>query len=149
MSNREYYGSSTPGYTFQANGSEEPQYLTNADSSSSQGEPLGAVSNHQNLPFNQQRQWGNFDSAEQGHNGASGQERGLGATVIGGAGGAFVGHKVGKKSDHGTLGTIGGALAGAVVANVASNAIKGHHGGHGSARDRRRERLERKIDRLG
>jgi hypothetical protein len=36
MSNREYYGSSTPGYTFQANGSEEPQYLTNADSSSSQ-----------------------------------------------------------------------------------------------------------------
>ncbi|KAJ5983218.1 hypothetical protein N7481_005317 [Penicillium waksmanii] len=100
------------------------------------------------MTFDQQRQWENFDSAEK-NNGSSSQEKGLGATVVGGAGGAFLGHKVGKKSDHGTLGAIGGALAGAVVANMASNVVKGHHGGHGSARDRRRERLERKIDRLG
>ncbi|CAI7640703.1 unnamed protein product [Penicillium pancosmium] len=103
------------------------------------------------MTFDQQRQWENFDSTEQ-NNGTSGQEKGLGATVVGGAGGAFLGHKVGKKTDHGTLGTIGGALAGAVVANMASNVVKGHHGGHGghgSARDRRRERLERKIERLG
>lgn len=132
---------------------------------------MGTVSSHQNMTFDQQRQWQNFDSAEQ-NNGSSGQEKGLGATVVGGAGvcieqlgilkkksnfcslsqGAFLGHKVGKKTDHGTLGTIGGALAGAVVANMASNVVKGHHGGHGghgSVRDRRRERLERKMERLG
>ncbi|OKO94465.1 hypothetical protein PENSUB_11732 [Penicillium subrubescens] len=63
--------------------------------------------------------------------------------------GAFVGHQVGKKSDHGTLGAVGGALAGAVMANMASKAIKGSHHGHGSAHDRRRERLERRLDRLG
>lgn len=62
--------------------------------------------------------------------------------------GAFLGHKVGKKSDHAGLGAVGGALAGAVVANMASNAVKGHHH-HGSAHDRRRDRLERRLDRLG
>jgi hypothetical protein len=74
--------------------------------------------------------------------------------------GAFIGHKVGKKSDHGTLGAIGGAVAGAIVANLASNMVKGDtghgqgqghgHGGHGllgSLRDRRIDRLERRLDR--
>lgn len=62
--------------------------------------------------------------------------------------GAFFGHQVGKKSDHGTLGALGGALAGAVMANMASNAVKGHHSGDGSGSSRRRERLERRLDRL-
>ncbi|KAJ5281727.1 hypothetical protein N7478_007099 [Penicillium angulare] len=74
-------------------------------------------------------------------------ERGLGATVFGGTGGTILGHHFGKKPDHGTLGTVGGALAGTVLANMAGNAIKGNHG-HRGAGGRRRERLERKIDRL-
>jgi len=41
-------------------------------------------------------------------------ERGLGSTLIGSAGGAFVGHKLGG----GPLGTIGGLVAGAIGANV-------------------------------
>jgi hypothetical protein len=38
----------------------------------------------------------------------------LGSTLIGGAGGAFVGHKLGG----GPLGTIGGLVAGAMGANI-------------------------------
>lgn len=41
-------------------------------------------------------------------------ERGLGATVLGGAGGAFLGHKM----EHGALGTIGGLAIGAIAANA-------------------------------
>ncbi|KAL4960029.1 uncharacterized protein BDV14DRAFT_205141 [Aspergillus stella-maris] len=61
----------------------------------------------------------NYPNTEEG-------EKGLGSTVVGGTGGAFVGHQVGKKSDHGTLGAIGGALIGAIGANVASNLVKKH-----------------------
>ncbi|CEN61082.1 hypothetical protein ASPCAL07748 [Aspergillus calidoustus] len=111
-----------------------------------------------------QRQWGDeyrSDVCEPNSNlntlpEAEGEgERGLGST-----GGAFIGHRVGKKSDHGTLGAIGGAVAGAIVANLASNMVKGDtkhgqgqghgHGGHGllgSLRDRRIDRLERRLDR--
>lgn len=58
------------------------------------------------------------------HGGAPGAggpegERGLGATLVGGAGGAFVGHKLGG----GALGTVGGLIAGAIGANVLEN----HH----------------------
>ena len=41
-------------------------------------------------------------------------ERGLGATLIGGSGGAFLGKKLGG----GGLGTMGGGILGAVAANV-------------------------------
>ena len=44
-------------------------------------------------------------------------ERGLGSTLIGGAGGAFLGNKMGG----GALGTIGGLIAGAVGANMLSD----------------------------
>lgn len=41
-------------------------------------------------------------------------ERGLGATVLGGGAGAFLGHKL----EHGALGTIGGLAIGAIAANA-------------------------------
>lgn len=44
-------------------------------------------------------------------------DRGLGSTLIGGAGGAFLGNKLGG----GALGTIGGLVAGAIGANVLSD----------------------------
>ena len=44
-------------------------------------------------------------------------ERGLGATLLGGSGGAFLGHKYGG----GGLGTVGGLIAGAVGANLVEN----------------------------
>jgi hypothetical protein len=47
---------------------------------------------------------------EEGPNG----ERGLGATVLGGGAGAFLGHKMNK----GALGTIGGLAIGAIAANA-------------------------------
>lgn len=48
-----------------------------------------------------------------GGNGKEG-ERGIGASLVGAAGGGFLGHEVGG----GLLGTIGGALAGAIGANA-------------------------------
>lgn len=48
-----------------------------------------------------------------GPGGAGEGERGLGATLIGAAGGGFLGHEVGG----GALATIGGMIAGAVGAN--------------------------------
>ncbi|KAJ5358757.1 uncharacterized protein N7496_011170 [Penicillium cataractarum] len=144
MSNRDYYGNYTPenlssqDKTQQMGSMQNSEFLANQNHEQQLGE--------QN-PYNQQNQWKDF---EQGPAGVTPEgERGLGATVVGGAGGAFVGHHVGKKSDHGTLGAVGGALAGAVMANMASKAVKGSHHGHGSAHDRRRERLERRLDRLG
>ncbi|KAJ9619213.1 hypothetical protein H2203_008542 [Taxawa tesnikishii (nom. ined.)] len=56
------------------------------------------------------------DYRDQGPGGAEG-ERGLGATLIGGAGGAFLGHELGG----GALGTIGGLIAGAIGANALEN----------------------------
>lgn len=46
---------------------------------------MRTFSNHENMELDQQRQWENFDSAKQ-NNGGSGQEKGLGATVVGGTG---------------------------------------------------------------
>ncbi|KAJ5113196.1 hypothetical protein N7456_001730 [Penicillium angulare] len=117
MSNREYYGS---------------DYQGDQSSQTNNHEQYGAMEGL-NMYYGQLR-------PREG-------ERGLGATVLGGTGGAVVGHHFGKKSDHGTLGTVGGALAGAVLANMAGNAIKGNHG-HRGAGGRRRERLERRLDRL-
>lgn len=51
-------------------------------------------------------------------------------------------HKVGKKSDYGTLGAVGGALAEAALANIISEGMKERHHGHGSAQNRCREGLE-------
>ncbi|KAF2216625.1 hypothetical protein CERZMDRAFT_104813 [Cercospora zeae-maydis SCOH1-5] len=48
--------------------------------------------------------------------GASEGERGLATNILGGAGGAFLGHKFGK---GGAIGTIGGALVGAIAAQAA------------------------------
>ena len=48
-----------------------------------------------------------------GQQGADG-ERGIGATLLGGAGGAFLGHKM----EHGALGTLGGLAIGAIAANA-------------------------------
>lgn len=46
-------------------------------------------------------------------------ERGLGATLLGGGAGAYLGHAAGG----GVLGTLGGVLAGAVGANVLENVV--------------------------
>jgi hypothetical protein len=50
-------------------------------------------------------------------------ERGLGATVLGGGAGAFLGHKMG----HGALGTIGGLAIGAIAANALEHHEKKKH----------------------
>ncbi|KAL3457021.1 hypothetical protein BJX64DRAFT_29121 [Aspergillus heterothallicus] len=160
MSNRDYYGDNAP---LDMNNTPSTQQESSTTYTPQQGQEL--QSQHQqsqwidpsrpDAPYDQ-----NFNPGDPTEG-----ERGLGATVVGGAGGAFVGHKVGKKSDHGTLGAIGGAVAGAVVANLASNMMKkdnGHGNGHGhghghggsghgvlgSMRERKRERLERRLDRL-
>ncbi|MCJ1341065.1 hypothetical protein MMC09_006361 [Bachmanniomyces sp. S44760] len=82
------------------------------------------------------------------------EERGLGATVVGGAGGGLLGHHVGKKSGHGLIGTIGGALAGAVGANALTGkstdqkpAQRDRRGGRRECmRDRREDRRDRRED---
>ena len=60
----------------------------------------------------------NPHSPRAGHHKELGQEgdgeRGLGATLVGGAGGAFLGHKM----EGGKLGTIGGLALGALAANA-------------------------------
>ncbi|MCJ1223703.1 hypothetical protein MMC12_000346 [Toensbergia leucococca] len=50
------------------------------------------------------------------------RERGLGASLVGAAGGGFLGHEVGG----GALGTIGGMIAGAVSANMAEKEWEKH-----------------------
>ncbi|KAL2803119.1 hypothetical protein BJX63DRAFT_437227 [Aspergillus granulosus] len=148
MSNRDYYGSNVPAELTHGPSTNPPSNYTSQQSQGLQTQQA------------KQEQWtyaGHSDTYDPNINtngtfGGEGEgERGLGATVLEGAGGAFVGHKVGKESDHGTLGAIGGAVAGAVVANLASNMVKGKsgHGIVGTLRDRRRERLERRLDRLG
>ncbi|KAJ5736377.1 uncharacterized protein N7483_001502 [Penicillium malachiteum] len=48
-----------------------------------------------------------------------GDERGLGSTLIGGAGGAYVGHQMGG----GALATAGGAVIGAIGANAVTHGV--------------------------
>ncbi|KAJ6035877.1 hypothetical protein N7540_000156 [Penicillium herquei] len=50
-------------------------------------------------------------------------ERGLGSTLIGGAGGAYVGHHMGG----GGIATAGGAIIGALGANAVSHGLENHH----------------------
>ncbi|KAJ6127909.1 hypothetical protein N7471_009126 [Penicillium samsonianum] len=146
MANRDYYGDSVPAHL---DARKEPQTHNFEAGQSSQEPWKGALANKGEELVSQKTQWNDANQMNAFGDSAEG-ERGLGATVLGGAGGAFVGHKVGKKSDHGKLGAVGGALAGAVVANLAENLVKGHRNGHrGSGHDRRRERLERRLDRLG
>ncbi|KAL2824395.1 hypothetical protein BDW59DRAFT_162502 [Aspergillus cavernicola] len=150
MSNRDYYGNNVPGQLAGENGPNTSTPMPYYEGPSTQEPWTNNTLNNQYNPPNQKYQMrdtnqpGSLDGPVDG-------EKGLGATVVGGAGGAFVGHQVGKKSDHGTLGAIGGAVAGAVAANMASNMVKGQNGhGHGlgGLRDRRRERLERRLDRF-
>ncbi|KAJ5710485.1 hypothetical protein N7488_004641 [Penicillium malachiteum] len=49
-------------------------------------------------------------------------ERRLGSTLIGGAGGAYVGHQMG-----GGMATAGGAIIGALGANAVSHGLESHH----------------------
>ncbi|KAL2833154.1 hypothetical protein BJY01DRAFT_253571 [Aspergillus pseudoustus] len=162
MSNRDYYGDNVP-VGLEQNPSTDPHF----NYTPQPGQEF-QTQQPQQTPWTDASRSDGYDPNLNPNGPAEESEKGLGATVVGGAGGAFVGHKVGKKSDHGTLGAIGGALAGAVAANLASNMIKGNNGhgnGHGHAgvhghgggglgiagsmRERRRERLERRLDRLG
>ena len=54
--------------------------------------------------------------------GGSEGERGLGATLLGGAGGAWLGHEFGK----GTLETLGGAIVGAVAGKALEKEVEKH-----------------------
>ncbi|KAI6087660.1 hypothetical protein F4821DRAFT_235595, partial [Hypoxylon rubiginosum] len=67
-----------------------------------------------------------------GQEGADG-ERGLGATLLGGGAGGFLGHKIGK----GKLGTLLGGAVGAVAANMIEHKFErknsSHSQGHGSS----------------
>jgi small subunit ribosomal protein S2 len=198
MSNRDYYGDNVPSDLAHNNTStDSPFNYVPQNQPGGQGQQI-QPQYHQY----EQAQWADHGSRQDAYHpnsklnstlpeGQGEDERGLGSTVVGGAGvsdsihsyftrvyyprphlpsslfrnkklitpsvqGAFVGHAVGKKSDHGTLGAIGGAVAGAIAANMASNMMKqnnGHgYGGHGivgSMRERRRERLERRLDSMG
>ncbi|KAL3486800.1 hypothetical protein BJX62DRAFT_241674 [Aspergillus germanicus] len=164
MSNRDYYGDNVPSDLAHNNTSTHSSfnYTPQAGSQEQQIQPQYHQYEQATWPADSSRQDTYDPNSKLNTTLPEGQgedERGLGSTVVGGAGGAFVGHAVGKKSDHGTLGAIGGAVAGAIAANMASNMLKqnnghGHgqgHGGHGivgSMRERRRERLERRLDRL-
>jgi len=55
-------------------------------------------------------------------------ERGL----LGAAGGAFAGHKFGKKEGHGLLGTIGGGILGSLAEDFIKDKSKKHHHHHHS-----------------
>lgn len=57
------------------------------------------------------------------------QEKGLLASVAGGAGGAFLGNKL----MHGKMGKLMGGAAGAVVANIIESKLKGKDKHHGSS----------------
>ncbi|KAL3481278.1 hypothetical protein BJX99DRAFT_253582 [Aspergillus californicus] len=141
MSNRDYYGDNVPARLSENNESITSTLMDGSGSNQYTQQPsTDSPPRYQEQP---QRDNQLDNKSRPGE-----EERGLGATVIGGAGGAFVGHKIGKKSDHGVLGTVGGAIAGAVVANFASNIVKGHHGRGGGVIQRRKERLERRLDRL-
>lgn len=83
---------------------------------------------HGQQQYGQQQQHGYGDQQHQqgqygqpgvpsGPGGPADGERGLGSTLIGGAGGAFLGNQLGG----GALGTIGGLIAGAVGANMLSD----------------------------
>ncbi|OOO13694.1 17 kDa surface antigen [Aspergillus oryzae] len=127
MANRDYYGDNVPLNLIGEQESRQfphPQtQIQSPDSRSAFGQ--FSNQNEHNLPSDpntyeqDQTEWRDPTNPEYGPKGEEG-EKGLGSTLVGGAGGAFVGHEDGKKSDHGVLGTIGGAIAGAFAANLAS-----------------------------
>ncbi|KAE8419510.1 hypothetical protein BDV36DRAFT_294104 [Aspergillus pseudocaelatus] len=145
MANRDYYGNNVP---LDLVGEQESRQfphtqtqtqIQSQDSRSNLSQvsdqdtdnPMPAPNTTQHPPYEQdQTQLRDPANPEYGSNSAEG-EKGLGSTIVGGAGGAFVGHEVGKKSEHGILGTIGGAIAGAIAANIASHAVKDHGQDHG------------------
>jgi hypothetical protein len=95
------YGQQQPAYGAQPNyGAPQPAY----------GDTRGAA------PLPGQPQGAGFEGP--GQDG----ERGLGATLVGGAGGGFLAHEVGG----GVLGTIAGTVVGAIGANFAEHKYKEH-----------------------
>jgi hypothetical protein len=72
---------------------------------------------HQQQGYGQQPAYGQPHGQPGAPGGPAEGDRGLGSTLIGGAGGAFLGNKMGG----GTLGTLGGLVAGAIGANVLSD----------------------------
>jgi hypothetical protein len=73
----------------------------------------------QQSPYPENREGAGFDGPGQvGQDG----EKGLGATLIGGASGGFLGHKAGG----GMLGTVLGSVIGAIGANAVEHKVKKH-----------------------
>ncbi|KAI1073407.1 hypothetical protein F5B20DRAFT_587287 [Whalleya microplaca] len=103
-------------------------YPTN-DRSSASGSPLPRP--HSADPYGyesaaaSERGRGPYAGPGEGQDG----ERGLGATLIGGGAGGFLGHKLGK----GKLGTVLGGTVGAIAANMIEHKLEGRQGhGQGS-----------------
>ncbi|KAL4940218.1 hypothetical protein BDV06DRAFT_197053 [Aspergillus oleicola] len=141
MANRDYYGNNVPmhlvsetypheTYPQQPTPMQDPGYgYTQAPQQQWSTPPPYAEYTEPAAPY-QQTEYKNAKDPNAfvyGYPNAEEAEKGLGSTVVGGTGGAFVGHQVGKKSDHGTLGAIGGALVGAIGANMATNMVKKHN----------------------
>ncbi|KAH8689098.1 hypothetical protein BGW36DRAFT_433863 [Talaromyces proteolyticus] len=163
MSNREYYQSTGPeGQWYQENpqrsndfpGIQKDEVEKNLQSSYSNQEDFRQQEQQQhqwqptqgqNMPYTQPQ---SVDYKREPEMSQPDGERGLGATILGAAGGGMAGHHFGKESGHGTLGTIGGGVVGALLANAAEHALKDKHHG-GGRHDRTRHRLEKKLERLG
>ncbi|KAE8139255.1 hypothetical protein BDV38DRAFT_281420 [Aspergillus pseudotamarii] len=112
MANRDYYGNNVPldlvgeqesrQFLHTQTRIQSPDAQSNLSPSSNQDthNPSPAPSTTQHTTYEQdQTQWRDPASPEYGSHSAEG-EKGLGSTIVGGAGGAFVGHEVGKKSEH-------------------------------------------------
>ncbi|EED16676.1 conserved hypothetical protein [Talaromyces stipitatus ATCC 10500] len=155
MANRDYYGTENPELWKENTTNDTSNKMSTAIS-----DPTIQSSDHlqtpQNMSYEQQQQQQQQLLQSDLYRGTDPQmpqesERGLGATVVGATGGAFLGHKFAEDSGHGTLGTIGGGVAGALLANAVESVVRDCHGGHHhhERHDRVRERLERRLDRLG
>ncbi|KAK9254966.1 hypothetical protein V1507DRAFT_454293 [Lipomyces tetrasporus] len=135
MSNNDYYGTPTnQPYQDGSAGSyqaQQPQYDQQYKAPYDQQYQVPYDQQYQ-TPYDQQYQ-APYDQQQQGE--GAGGDRGLGTNLIGAAAGAFIGHKMGKQSGHGTLGGFGGAAAGATLTHMLTSGKKKKHHGHGSSRD--------------
>ncbi|TRX93584.1 hypothetical protein FHL15_005556 [Xylaria flabelliformis] len=108
---------------------QQPQYARPGSAHSDAPPYPGSVSGsasplprpHSADPYAAQQQ--QYDRDPNG-GGAEDGERGLGATLLGGGAGGFLGHKLGK----GKFGTLLGSAVGAVAANVIENKLEGRNG---------------------
>ncbi|KAJ5082114.1 hypothetical protein N7532_011157 [Penicillium argentinense] len=101
MSNHEYYGEYIPEHLAAVNQAKQSEFTYNASSSFSTEQTDGGHSQAGPVSLTQ-GQWQGQDYACSVDSVSEG-ERSLGSTVIGGAGGAFFGQQVGKKSSHGII----------------------------------------------